>query len=161
MYATEGLGKFSVFGEKPLSVSMASTNFLRNPVLIRPPTWATSHTNHCNTRIISGRVPVPTMLTCRCSVDAKSVGGDVFSVTSSSKSDVDYLGQSTKGDLNLKLDRLEAFGKTIHFMSFWFFCSVFFVFLACLYCLFGCSIAKHFKFEDFFVFCQLASFLFL
>ncbi|GAA0169786.1 nucleotide phosphatase [Lithospermum erythrorhizon] len=30
-----------------------------------------------------------------------SVGDDVFSVTSSTKSDVDYLGQSTKGDLNL------------------------------------------------------------
>lgn len=30
--------------------------------------------------------------------------GDFFSVTSSSKSEVDYLGQSTKGDLNLNLD---------------------------------------------------------
>ena len=32
-------------------------------------------------------------MTCCCSVEAKSVGvgGDVFSVTSSSKSDVDYL----------------------------------------------------------------------
>ncbi|KAI8003264.1 Cytosolic purine 5'-nucleotidase [Camellia lanceoleosa] len=37
---------------------------------------------------------------CRCSV----AGGDVFSVTSSSKSDVDYLGQSTKGDLNLNFE---------------------------------------------------------
>jgi hypothetical protein len=122
MYVTEGLGKFSVFGEKPLAVSMASTNFLRNPVLIRPPT---SHFNHCNTRMISGRVPVPVMRKCRCSIDAKSVGGDVFSVTSSSKSDVDYLGQSTKGDLNLKLEHLEAFGKTIY---------IFYVFLVFLFC---------------------------
>ncbi|OIW18792.1 hypothetical protein TanjilG_13544 [Lupinus angustifolius] len=41
---------------------------------------------------------------CRC------VGGDVFSVTPSNNSDVDYLGQSTKGDLNVKLEHLEAFG---------------------------------------------------
>ncbi|XP_059450053.1 uncharacterized protein LOC132181025 [Corylus avellana] len=107
MYAPEGLGKFAVFRENPLSLSMASTNFLRNPVLIRP---HTSHISQCNTRMISGRVPVPTMRTCRCSIDAKPVGGDVFSVTSSGKSDVDYLGQSTKGDLNLKLEHLEAFG---------------------------------------------------
>jgi hypothetical protein len=130
MYAPEGLGKFAVFRENPLSVSMAWTNFLRNPVLIRPPT---SHISHCNTRMISGRVPVPTTRTCRCSIDAKPVGGDVFSVTSSSKSDVDYLGQSTKGDLNLKLEHFEAFGKNyiFFFCSSWFFCSVFFVFLSC------------------------------
>ncbi|TKY54329.1 Cytosolic purine 5'-nucleotidase [Spatholobus suberectus] len=47
---------------------------------------------------------------CRCTVDSKSVGGDVFSVTPSNKSDVDYLGESTKGDLNVKLEHLEAFG---------------------------------------------------
>lgn len=43
-------------------------------------------------------------------MDAKHVGDDVFSVTSTSKYDVDYLGESTKGDLNLKIDHLEAFG---------------------------------------------------
>lgn len=42
---------------------------------------------------------------CRC-----SVRDEVFSVTSSSKSEVDYLGESTKGDLNLNLEHLEAFG---------------------------------------------------
>lgn len=47
---------------------------------------------------------------CRCTVDSKSVGEDVFSVTPSNKSDVDYLGESTKGDLNVKLEHLEAFG---------------------------------------------------
>ncbi|MED6142737.1 hypothetical protein PIB30_000299 [Stylosanthes scabra] len=48
---------------------------------------------------------------CRCTVDSKtSVGGEVFSVTPSGKSDVDYLGESTKGDLNVKLEHLEAFG---------------------------------------------------
>ncbi|XP_010558821.2 PREDICTED: 5'-nucleotidase domain-containing protein 4-like, partial [Tarenaya hassleriana] len=39
-----------------------------------------------------------------------TVGDAVFSVTTSSKCDVDYLGQSTKGDLNLKLDSLQSFG---------------------------------------------------
>ncbi|KAK9003154.1 hypothetical protein V6N11_060721 [Hibiscus sabdariffa] len=39
-----------------------------------------------------------------------SVGEDVFSLTSSSKCDVDYLGQSTKGDLNVNLKHLEFFG---------------------------------------------------
>jgi len=39
-----------------------------------------------------------------------AVGDDVFSVTTSSKYEVDYLGQSTKGDLNLKLDPLQSFG---------------------------------------------------
>lgn len=39
----------------------------------------------------------------------------MFSVTLSSKSDVDYLGQSTKGDLNLKLEHFEAFGKNYIF----------------------------------------------
>lgn len=39
------------------------------------------------------------------SVITASAGGggtELFSVTSSDKSDVDYLGQSTRGDLNLK-----------------------------------------------------------
>lgn len=48
----------------------------------------------------------------RCSaVDDKAASGDVFSVTSSSKSDVDYLGESTKGDLNVKKEHLDAFGE--------------------------------------------------
>ncbi|KAJ4821927.1 hypothetical protein Tsubulata_050464 [Turnera subulata] len=54
--------------------------------------------------------------TSRCSLDSNSssstslVGEEVFSVTSPSKSDVDYLGESTKGDLNLNFDHLDAFG---------------------------------------------------
>ncbi|XP_058076674.1 uncharacterized protein LOC131225207 [Magnolia sinica] len=47
---------------------------------------------------------------CYCAVDAKMAGGELFSVTSSSKSDVDYLGESTKGDLNVKQEHLDAFG---------------------------------------------------
>ncbi|XVE65453.1 hypothetical protein DITRI_Ditri08aG0000900 [Diplodiscus trichospermus] len=47
---------------------------------------------------------------CGCSSGSSSVQDDVFSLTSSSKCDVDYLGQSTKGDLNVKLQHLEAFG---------------------------------------------------
>lgn len=44
---------------------------------------------------------------CRCTNSVPAAGGggegaELFSVTSSTKSDVDYLGQSTRGDLNLK-----------------------------------------------------------
>ncbi|CAL9768579.1 unnamed protein product [Musa acuminata subsp. burmannicoides] len=46
----------------------------------------------------------------RCTIIAESVEGEVFSVTSSSKSDVDYLGESTKGDLNVNEEHLDAFG---------------------------------------------------
>uniref|UniRef100_A0A2P2J9V3 5'-nucleotidase domain-containing protein 4 n=3 Tax=Rhizophora mucronata TaxID=61149 RepID=A0A2P2J9V3_RHIMU len=51
------------------------------------------------------------MRRCRCSVDADA-GEQLFCVTSSTECDVDYLGQSTKGDFNLNvpLDRLQAFG---------------------------------------------------
>ncbi|KAJ8492052.1 hypothetical protein OPV22_013773 [Ensete ventricosum] len=45
----------------------------------------------------------------RCAINAESVEGEVFSVTSSSKSDVDYLGESTKGDLNVNPEHLDAF----------------------------------------------------
>jgi hypothetical protein len=38
-------------------------------------------------------------------------GGDVFSVTTSNSSDVDYLGESTKGDLNVKREHLKDFGE--------------------------------------------------
>ncbi|ONK67650.1 uncharacterized protein A4U43_C05F2280 [Asparagus officinalis] len=48
-------------------------------------------------------------LCCRA-LDAKSVDAERFSLTSSSKSDVDYLGESTKGDLNVKKEHLEALG---------------------------------------------------
>ncbi|XP_017975233.1 PREDICTED: cytosolic purine 5'-nucleotidase isoform X2 [Theobroma cacao] len=47
---------------------------------------------------------------CGCSSSGSSGQEDVFSLTSSSKYDVDYLGQSTKGDLNVNLEHLEAFG---------------------------------------------------
>lgn len=107
MYATEALGILLAYRENTLSVSMVSTNFLRNPALMKV---SFSKVNRFTTRGIFGEVAVPRMWTCRCSMDAKSVGGDVFSVTSSSKSDVDYLGQSTKGDLNLKVEHLESFG---------------------------------------------------
>ncbi|KAJ6688996.1 hypothetical protein OIU85_005419 [Salix viminalis] len=45
------------------------------------------------------------MMACCC-----SVGEQVFSVTPSNNYDVDYLGQSTKGDLNLNFDHLDVFG---------------------------------------------------
>lgn len=55
----------------------------------------------------------PMMMVCRSSLDSKSpatVGEQVFSVTSSTKSEFDYLGQSTKGDLNLNFDHLDSIG---------------------------------------------------
>ncbi|KAL5782806.1 hypothetical protein ACOSP7_007835 [Xanthoceras sorbifolium] len=101
------MSKFSVY-PKSLAASMATTttnsftNCFRNPVV--------------NMDSVTTRLPI-TSIKCRCSdsssssVDAaKYVGDDLFSVTSSSKYDVDYLGESTKGDLNLKLDPLETFG---------------------------------------------------
>ncbi|XP_011011700.1 PREDICTED: 5'-nucleotidase domain-containing protein 4-like isoform X2 [Populus euphratica] len=45
------------------------------------------------------------MFACCC-----SVGEQVFSVTPSNNNEVDYLGQSTKGDLNLNFDHLDAVG---------------------------------------------------
>lgn len=47
------------------------------------------------------------MMACCC-----SVGEQVFSVTPSNNYDVDYLGQSTKGDLNLNFDHLDVFGNS-------------------------------------------------
>lgn len=48
-------------------------------------------------------------------------GGEVFSVTSSSKSIVDYLGESTKGDMNVKEEHLEAFGELFLFFFIYLF----------------------------------------
>ena len=102
MYSAELFGVFAVHGgdaSLPFSAAATATNTrscFKN---------AAAH-NVLNTV----RFPKASTL-CRCNVDSKSVaGGDVFSVTPSSKSDVDYLGQSTKGDLNVKLEHLEALG---------------------------------------------------
>ncbi|KAJ6897773.1 5'-nucleotidase domain-containing protein 4-like isoform X1 [Populus alba x Populus x berolinensis] len=45
------------------------------------------------------------MVVCRC-----SVGDQIFSVTPSTNYEFDYLGQSTKGYLNLNFDHLDTFG---------------------------------------------------
>lgn len=37
-----------------------------------------------------------------------------FSVTSSGLSEVDYLGESTRGDLNVRRKHLEALGERLH-----------------------------------------------
>lgn len=96
MYATEALGKLASYREPPISVAVT---YLRKPTLgpISHPPWLV-------------RPGVKPPMVCRCSVEAKPIGEEVFSVTSSSKYDVDYLGESTKGDLNVKLDQLESFG---------------------------------------------------
>lgn len=96
MYATEALGKLASYREPPISVAVT---YLRKPTLgpISHPPWLV-------------RPGVKPPMVCHCSVEAKPIGEEVFSVTSSSKYDVDYLGESTKGDLNVKLDQLESFG---------------------------------------------------
>ncbi|KAG9459965.1 hypothetical protein H6P81_004473 [Aristolochia fimbriata] len=85
--------------QKPQTSSFTTTHFknqfYRPPSLVNLADWSLGRS--------------PRMLCCRA-VEAKSVGEDPFSVTSSSKSDVDYLGESTKGDLNVKREHLEAFG---------------------------------------------------
>ncbi|XP_042435049.1 uncharacterized protein LOC122021046 isoform X1 [Zingiber officinale] len=79
-----------------------------------PPTTPSSHFEQRTQR------PVPTFVfpspgaassraPCRQAIKAACVQGEVFSVTST-KSDVDYLGESTKGDLNVNREHLEAFG---------------------------------------------------
>ncbi|KAK9179073.1 hypothetical protein WN943_028270 [Citrus x changshan-huyou] len=92
---------------------MASIHcFFRYPVQLNTSTSTSTSTS---------RVPFSSFsFNClRCSssssVDAhaaanKNVGDDVFSVTSSSEYDIDYLGESTKGDFNLNFDRLQPFG---------------------------------------------------
>lgn len=51
---------------------------------------------------------------CRCATDAGDnaavTAGPAFSVTPRNESDVDYLGESTKGDFNVNFDHLEALG---------------------------------------------------
>ncbi|GAB2265537.1 hypothetical protein Dimus_000585 [Dionaea muscipula] len=50
---------------------------------------------------------------CLCNLDEKAatatpLGAEAFRLTSSSKSEVDYLGQSTRGDLNVNLEYLQS-----------------------------------------------------
>lgn len=85
---------------------MAAAASLGNPVLTRVTLLG------CKTKKKLASRRAQKMTVCLSAMDSKSVGvgGDVFSVTSSSKSGVDYLGQSTKGDMNLKRELLDAFG---------------------------------------------------
>ncbi|WOL11784.1 5'-nucleotidase domain-containing protein 4 isoform X1 [Canna indica] len=57
----------------------------------------------------NSRTQMAHALCCRA-INTGPVEGEVFSVTSSSKSDIDYLGESTKGDLNVKQEHLDALG---------------------------------------------------
>ncbi|KAL3727894.1 hypothetical protein ACJRO7_032612 [Eucalyptus globulus] len=102
---------FSLWRENPASVAPASC-FIKNrgALLALSPGFARGG--------VGGGV---NLLRCRCSrsVSEKPAGGgggggggggEVFYATPSSKSDVDYLGMSTKGDLNVKMEHFEAFG---------------------------------------------------
>ncbi|KAK7363398.1 hypothetical protein VNO77_05540 [Canavalia gladiata] len=102
MYTAEIFGVFAVHGgDASLAVAAPAPTIrcLKNAAFTTP----TSH------NAVSMKWAKALTL-CRCTVDSKSVGDEVFSVTPPNKSDVDYLGQSTKGDLNVKLEHLEAFG---------------------------------------------------
>lgn len=101
MYAAEVFRVFAVRGgDASPAVAPATTTNCLKIVAFNTPTFR----NGLNARWAKA------LTLCRCSVDSKSVGDEVFSVTQSNKSDVDYLGESTKGDLNVKLEHLEAFG---------------------------------------------------
>ncbi|XP_021822118.1 uncharacterized protein LOC110763602 [Prunus avium] len=83
---------------------MTATNYLRS--LVRIPPMSRSILSSKNLLWNHG-------MKCQCSSSSSSSGIDeksVFSLTSSSKYEVDYLGEKTKGDLNVKVEHLEAFG---------------------------------------------------
>ncbi|KAL1372912.1 hypothetical protein HN51_002970 [Arachis hypogaea] len=105
MFSAEVFGVFAVHGADVSPAPATATNTNYTSCFKKPPPSSHSVVN-------TVRFPKASSATlCRCSVDSKSaVGGEVFSVTPSGKSDVDYLGESTKGDLNVKLEHLEAFG---------------------------------------------------
>ncbi|XP_015945192.1 uncharacterized protein LOC107470314 [Arachis duranensis] len=105
MFSAEVFGVFAVHGADVSPAPATATNTNYTSCFKKPAPSSHSVVN-------TVRFPKASSATlCRCSVDSKSaVGGEVFSVTPSGKSDVDYLGESTKGDLNVKLEHLEAFG---------------------------------------------------
>lgn len=107
MFALEVLGNVPLFGE-----AIAAAN-LCNPATAAAAAAFKGRSIYQLKRAFS--------IKCVCSGDASStdtvpLADDVFSVTSSSKCDVDYLGESTKGDLNLKLDPLLTFGISSAFL---------------------------------------------
>lgn len=87
-----------------VSVSEASTMgkcYLRNPnSLVAPAPAPVSHKFMLSFAAVA-RPRGGAAATTKCSAQPSS---EVFSVTSSSGRDIDYLGESTKGDLNLNLD---------------------------------------------------------
>lgn len=105
--AAEVLARFPVHRETP---SMAATHFVKNHGVFPRLNFAQ------NPRVGSRKVPAFCLTSSGGSNGGVSVSekssekSEVFSVTSSSKCDVDYLGESTKGDLNVKKEHLEAFG---------------------------------------------------
>lgn len=130
MYATELLGVFAVHGSDA-SPAVASTSLTNNNNCFKIAAF-TRPTPHNGVNLKSEKALKP----FRCSADSNS---DFFSVTSSNKSDVDYLGQSTKGDLNVKSEHLEAFGNAWNFSKILPFSLYMQIFRLCVAC-FGCSL---------------------
>ena len=113
MYGADAFAaKFSVFREPYPALMASSNNCLRRPYLLTPPMSLNLLMASFNVRTPTNTIICATSSSSSTAVDDKSlpVGDDVFSVTSSSKYEVDYLGESTKGDLNVKLEHLEALG---------------------------------------------------
>ncbi|KAL9325734.1 hypothetical protein ACSQ67_006379 [Phaseolus vulgaris] len=104
MYSTDLLGFFAVHGGDATPAVAPTTPSNNKCFKIAAFTRPTSH-NRVNLKSDKALTP------CCYSADSNT---DVFSVTSSNKSDVDYLGESTKGDLNVKSEHLEAFGIDCH-----------------------------------------------
>ncbi|KAJ1437067.1 Purine 5-nucleotidase [Sesbania bispinosa] len=78
---------------------VAPTNCFRN-----------EHSSHKNAPFSMEQLGRKASTLCLSSVDPKPPNDAVFFVTPPNKCGVDYLGESTKGDLNVKLDHLHAFG---------------------------------------------------
>lgn len=100
MYSMEVLGGFCVGKEMSSTMAASGSKCMMKKEAFLGPSFGLSR------RMKYGR----SFNGCRCTLDSKSVGGDVFSVTPSHKFDVDYLGEKTKGDFNVKFEHLEAFG---------------------------------------------------
>ncbi|KAK4797913.1 hypothetical protein SAY86_030239 [Trapa natans] len=101
--AAEILDKFSA--QWDTLPSMATAHFMMSHGAFIRPNFAQ------NPRMGSRKAP-----SFRLCINSSSSNGsvseksEVFSLTSSSKCDVDYLGESTKGDLNVKKEHLDALG---------------------------------------------------
>ncbi|XP_061354796.1 uncharacterized protein LOC133299353 [Gastrolobium bilobum] len=101
MFGAKFFGNFTVNLDVSFTVA-ATNNCFKNGAL--------KGTFYCYSNTFNVEPGRNASTVCLCSLDPKPVTSGVFSVTPSNKYEVDYLGESTKGDLNVKLEHLHAFG---------------------------------------------------